>query len=234
MPGHFPSTPPAPTPAPAPAPLPDYIHVQLLTPIPAPVPAPGYIQIPLQTLAPVPGYIQLPTPVPTGGPAQHAPAPAHAPVQPPPGWQTIVIPGPDGSPPPPPPPYSPTLQPDEVMERYTAAPDWTRVHILDSIIPPWQIPAGSTQPIPFKPFFVHSPTKFKEFFTAMRANPTSIAATEVIPGGNGVWFCGVGIKGSNSLDLDKRLMDLGWDGNRTGRTTVPGERDVVWLWLNRL
>lgn len=53
---------------------------------------------------------------------------------------------------------------------------------------------------------------------------------EVIEKGNGAWAKGLSINGSDKDRCKKKLADFGWDGKRTG---IPGQRPVVWLWLQR-
>lgn len=53
---------------------------------------------------------------------------------------------------------------------------------------------------------------------------------EVVEKGNGTWAKGLTIKGDEKDRCKKAISAFGWDKTRTG---IPGEKQVVWLWLTK-
>jgi len=53
---------------------------------------------------------------------------------------------------------------------------------------------------------------------------------EISEGGNGIWKKGLTITGDQKDRVKKQIQEMGWNGSRTG---VHGERQVVWLWVQK-
>ncbi|KAK3385509.1 hypothetical protein B0H63DRAFT_543877 [Podospora didyma] len=65
-------------------------------------------------------------------------------------------------------------------------------------------------------------------FGATNPSPKMNQIWEVVQGGNGRWYRGMGIRRDEKDMIPKTCKDMGWDGSRTG---LPGGRPAVYLYV---
>ncbi|KAI0418800.1 hypothetical protein F5X98DRAFT_93548 [Xylaria grammica] len=104
----------------------------------------------------------------------------------------------------------------------------TKIHVFKTTEPPWRAPLMNYS---FSKFQVPTNTKISELmlrFGACNPVPQLNRITEVIEGGNGLWYRGMIFQGDQEFDCQKTLKECGWDSTRSGR-----EKAVVWLWITK-
>ncbi|KPM40287.1 hypothetical protein AK830_g6271 [Neonectria ditissima] len=105
----------------------------------------------------------------------------------------------------------------------------TKVHVLKSRSPPWQLPASAQ--VPFTATHVPCDTKLEALlkgFGCTNPVPKRNRCYEVVSGGNGKWYKGFSFGGDDKDHLKMTLADVGWDSSRAG---LPGGKPVVCLWF---
>lgn len=105
----------------------------------------------------------------------------------------------------------------------------TKAHIFKTNIPPWQLPAVSQ--IPFKAVHIPCNTVMKDLLKGFGCtNPVEKKnkCFEVTTTGNGKWYKGLEVNGSDKEMMKKTIKDVGWDMTRTGHGR---DKPVVCLWF---
>ncbi|CEJ94776.1 hypothetical protein VHEMI10288 [[Torrubiella] hemipterigena] len=105
----------------------------------------------------------------------------------------------------------------------------TKAHIFKTNIPPWQLPP--TAQIPFKAVHIPCNTTMKDLLKGFGCtNPVEKKnkCFEITTTGNGKWYKGLEINGSDKEMMKKSIKEVGWDMTRTGHGR---EKPVVCLWF---
>lgn len=115
---------------------------------------------------------------------------------------------------------------------YFFAPEHTKVHVIKSgATPPWELPRHFR--VAFHACHIPVSTTVGELLRGMGAtNPVAKKnkVTEVVQGGNGTWYKGVGFNGEDGAAMAKTLKEIGWDSSRAG---MPGSKPVVYLYITK-
>lgn len=115
---------------------------------------------------------------------------------------------------------------------YFFAPEHTKIHVLKSgSTPPWELPGNFS--VPFHACHVPVSTTLGELLKGFGAtNPIAKKnkVWEVVQGGNGKWYKGLGFNAGEDGDMKKTLKELGWDSTRSG---LPGKKPVVYLYITK-
>jgi hypothetical protein len=115
---------------------------------------------------------------------------------------------------------------------YFFAPEHTKVHVLKSgATPPWELPRNFS--VPFHACHIPVSTTVGELLRGMGAtNPVAKKnkVWEVVQGGNGRWYKGIGFSGDDGEAMGRTLKQVGWDSTRTGG---PGGKPVVYLYITK-
>jgi hypothetical protein len=108
----------------------------------------------------------------------------------------------------------------------------TKVHVIKSgSTPPWELPRHFS--VPFHACHVPVTTTVGDLLKGMGAtNPVAKKnkVWEVVQGGNGKWYKGIGYCADDGPAMEKTLKEIGWDGSRTGN---PGGKPVVYLYITK-
>jgi hypothetical protein len=97
--------------------------------------------------------------------------------------------------------------------------------------PPWQLPPNFS--VGFSAMHVPCNTTLGELlkgFGATNSVPKRNRVTEVVQGGNGRWYRGMGFSGDDEADCRRPIREFGWDRTRTG---LAGQKPVVYLYIQR-
>lgn len=114
---------------------------------------------------------------------------------------------------------------------YFFPPEHTKVHIFKSSTPPWELPRPFS--VPFHACHIPVSTTVGELLRGMGAtNPVARKnrVCEVVQGGNGKWYKGIGFNGEDALSMAKTFKELGWDSSRNG---LPGGKPIVYLYITK-
>ncbi|KAM0275770.1 hypothetical protein ACHAQH_007431 [Verticillium albo-atrum] len=107
----------------------------------------------------------------------------------------------------------------------------TKIHVLKTPTPPWQLPASTG--IEFHASHVPVTTTLAEIlkgFGASGPTPKKNRCYEISQAGNGRWYKGLSFGGDEKDMMKKSIKDIGWDETRNGQ---PGGKPVVCLWLTK-
>jgi hypothetical protein len=115
---------------------------------------------------------------------------------------------------------------------YFFSPEHTKVHVLKSgATPPWELPRHFS--VPFHACHIPVSTTVGDLLKGMGAtNPIAKKnkVWEVVQGGNGRWYKGIGFNADDGPAMEKTLKELGWDSTRSG---LPGGKPVVYLYITK-
>ncbi|KAH7361850.1 hypothetical protein B0T11DRAFT_317707 [Plectosphaerella cucumerina] len=114
---------------------------------------------------------------------------------------------------------------------YFFPPEHCKIHVLKTPERPWQITSGAH--IDFHACHVPVTTTCADLlkgFGATNPVPKMNHCIEVVQGGNGRWYRGVGISGDDKGMMKKEIQEIGWDKTRSGQ---PGEKPVVVVWVSK-
>ena len=109
--------------------------------------------------------------------------------------------------------------------------DHTKIHIIKSPIPPWQLPPNAKPPF----HAVHVPCiiTLAELLKGFGCNspvPSKNAVYEVVSAGGGRWYKGISFTGDMKDVMKKSIREVGWDETRTGQ---PGQKAIVCLYFTK-
>lgn len=114
---------------------------------------------------------------------------------------------------------------------YLFPAEHTKIHVLKTAMPPWQLPANTA--VESKAYRVPVSMKLQEILKAFGANGRTASKNkcyEITQGMGGGWYKGLCFSGDDKEWMKKQIKDVGWDASRTGK---PGEKPVVYLWLTK-
>lgn len=115
---------------------------------------------------------------------------------------------------------------------YFFSPEHTKVHVVKSgSTPPWELPRNFS--VPFHACHIPTSTTVGELLKGMGAtNPLAKKnkVWEVVQGGNGKWYKGLGFNADDGASMDKTMKEVGWDSTRSG---LPGGKPVVYLYITK-
>ena len=115
---------------------------------------------------------------------------------------------------------------------YFFSPEHTKVHVVKSgATAPWELPRHLS--VPFHACHIPVSTTVGELLSGMGAtNPVAKKnrVTEVVQGGNGRWYKGVGFNGEDGEAMGRTLKEVGWDSTRSG---LPTGKPVVYLYITK-
>ena len=89
---------------------------------------------------------------------------------------------------------------------------------------------ANNEPVSYVGLYVPANLTVRDLLEGMGAVARRSIVREVTPGGSGRWFAGLEIRGDDTVNLDKKIKEFGWDATRSGNTHV-GDRDVLWLYV---
>jgi hypothetical protein len=114
---------------------------------------------------------------------------------------------------------------------YFFAAEHTKVHVLKTKTPPWELPRHHA--VSFHACHIPVSTTLGDLLRGMGAtNPVAKRnkVFEVTPGGNGTWYKGLSFNGEDGDAMKMTLKDVGWDGSRSG---LPAAKPVVYLYITK-
>lgn len=115
---------------------------------------------------------------------------------------------------------------------YFFAGEHTKVHVFKTgPTPPWELPRRES--MPFHACHIPVNTTVGDLLRGMGANNPAAKKNrvcEVVQGGNGKWYKGIGFSGDDAAAMAKTLKEVGWDSSRTGQ---PGGKPVVYLYITK-
>jgi len=103
-----------------------------------------------------------------------------------------------------------------------------KIHVINPARPPWMM--ANNEPVSYVGLYVPANLTVRDLLEGMGAVAHRSIVREVTPGGSGRWFAGLEIRGDDTVNLDKKIKEFGWDATRSGNTHV-GDRDVLWLYV---
>jgi hypothetical protein len=114
---------------------------------------------------------------------------------------------------------------------YFFGPEHTKIHVLKTPTPPWELPENFS--VPFHACHVPTGVTIGELLKGFGAtNPVAKKNRlwEVVQGGNGKWYKGLGFNAGEDADMIKTCKEVGWDSSRSG---LPGKKPVVYLYIRK-
>jgi hypothetical protein len=110
---------------------------------------------------------------------------------------------------------------------YIFPPNHCKIHVISSPSPPW-LHQG---PYEKKCFNVPTSITVKELmqqFGCTNADAAKNKLVELTQGGDGTWYKGVELLGSDEKNMKKKIEEVGWNMKRNGV-----DADFVWLWFSK-
>ncbi|KAK4217503.1 hypothetical protein QBC37DRAFT_369928 [Rhypophila decipiens] len=114
---------------------------------------------------------------------------------------------------------------------YFFPPEHTKIVVIQTITPPWRLPANAT--FPMIACHISTKTTIAELmagFGAIHPEKHKNTVSEVIQKGNGGWIKGLSFSGAEKKALKQTMGEVGWGKTRSG---LPGEKPVVYLYFTR-
>lgn len=110
---------------------------------------------------------------------------------------------------------------------YIFPKDHCKIHVIISATPPWDH-AGPFEKRCFNVPIGITVKELMQQFGCTNPDPEKNQLYELSQGGDGTWYKGITVKGSDEKQMKKRIEEIGWNAERNGR-----DQDFVWLYFTK-